>query len=155
MSANLNIIQTIAPFICPNLNATRPPLDISLYPCALNYFPALNCLLTNGKPGHLQFYAHDSEKLLFNVSSRVYFTFERNFSILNTSFIYSRCKLDVVDENYISPENLDKPLVHTQIECVALNHDCQWLATVERRNDSSTTPDVKLKFWFFDKITKK
>ena len=64
-------------------------------------------------------------------------------------------KLDVVEENYISPENLNKPLIHTQIECLTVNQNCEWLATVERRNDAITTPDVKLKFWSFDKSNKK
>jgi hypothetical protein len=72
MSANLNIIQTIAPFLCPNSSsncaAIKSAESVGLYPTGLNYFPAMNCIVTNGKPGHLQFYAHVSEKLLFNVS---------------------------------------------------------------------------------------
>ena len=73
MSANLNIIQTIAPFLCPNSSSNCAAIKsaepaVGLYPTGLNYFPAMNCIVTNGKPGHLQFYAHVSEKLLFNVS---------------------------------------------------------------------------------------
>lgn len=72
MSANLNIIQTIAPFLCPNSSSNsavpKTTEQTGLYPTGLNYFPAMNCIVTNGKPGHLQFYAHVAEKLLFNVN---------------------------------------------------------------------------------------
>lgn len=61
----------------------------------------------------------------------------------------------MVEENYISPENLNKPLVHTQIECMSVHESGEWMATCERRADGSTTPDVKLKLWSFDKSTKK
>lgn len=60
-----------------------------------------------------------------------------------------------MEENYISPENLNKPLVHTQIECMCVNETGEWMATVERRADGLTTPDVKLKIWSFDKSSKK
>ena len=62
----------------------------------------------------------------------------------------------MVNENYISPESLDKPLFITEIECVALGGgSAEWLATVERRDDETTTPETKLKLWHFDTATKK
>lgn len=64
-------------------------------------------------------------------------------------------KLDIVDENYISPENLNRPNVHTEVECVAFSSDSNWLATVERRDDCVNTPETKLKFWLFDNASKK
>jgi len=64
-------------------------------------------------------------------------------------------KLDISDENYISPENLNKPLSNSEIECVALNNDSTWLVTVERRNDNWTMPETRLKFWYFDQTTNK
>jgi NET1-associated nuclear protein 1 (U3 small nucleolar RNA-associated protein 17) len=70
-------------------------------------------------------------------------------------FRISCFKLDIVDENYISPENLNRPNSYTEIECLALNHDSSWLVTVERRDDQLTTPEVKLKFWRYDQINNK
>lgn len=60
-----------------------------------------------------------------------------------------------MDENYISPENLNRPNVHTEIECVAFNYDSTWLVTIERRDDGSTTPETRLKFWQFDQANNK
>ena len=136
IGSNLNVIQTISSFLCPNFTIRSSSLksnnnntssrieEPTLYPTGLNYFSRLNCLVSNGKPGHLQFYSYLQEKLLFN--------------------------LDIVDENYISPENLDRPLHHTEIEHAAFNTENTWMATVERRDDLVTTPEIRLKFWKFD-----
>lgn len=65
IGTNLSVIQTFSTFICPNFSSTK---DVrTFYPCGLNYFSNLNCLITNGKPGHLQFYSFNADKLLFNV----------------------------------------------------------------------------------------
>ena len=61
-----------------------------------------------------------------------------------------KIQLDIVGENYISPENLDKPLVHTEVERVAFDSEGAWLATVERRDDKETAMEMRLKFWGFD-----
>jgi NET1-associated nuclear protein 1 (U3 small nucleolar RNA-associated protein 17) len=127
IGTNLNVIQTFSGFLCPKFCSKQ--FNDTLYPVGLKYFKPLNCFITNGKPGHLQFYAFNSDKLIFN--------------------------LDIVDENYISPENLNRPNVHTEIEMIDFNHDCTWLATVERRDDSVTTPEIRLKFWMFDKVNNK
>jgi hypothetical protein len=59
-------LQTFSGFIAPivhlNLKHKNP------FPTGLAYFSRLNCLVTNGKPGHLQFFMQNQEKLLFNVS---------------------------------------------------------------------------------------
>ncbi len=68
-----------------------------------------------------------------------------------------------MNENFISPENLNRPNVHTEIERVALSSNrgsdssskLQWIATVERRDDGVTTAEVRLKFWCFDTVDKK
>ncbi len=124
----MNVQQTLCGFLSPKFSTKLKPFE-TLYPTGLNFFPHLNSLITNGTPGHLQFYSKAHDKLLFN--------------------------LDIVDENYISPENLNRPNVHTQIECLAFNHDFHWMATVERRDDFSTTPETRLKFWRFDYTTNK
>ncbi|CAF0710964.1 unnamed protein product [Brachionus calyciflorus] len=133
IGANMKVVQTFSSFLCPNFKTTNKDLvnnmDFTFYPIGLNYFKKLNCIVTNGRPGHLQFYSYSSDKLLFN--------------------------LDIVNENYISPENLNKPNAHTEIECLAFNHDSTWLVTVERRNDSVTTPEIKLKFWCYDSTNNK
>ncbi len=56
-------MQTFSGLIAPNLaiDKTNP------FPVGLKYFSQLNCLVTNGKPGHLQFFVPYYEKLLFNV----------------------------------------------------------------------------------------
>ena len=64
-------------------------------------------------------------------------------------------KLDIIDENYISPENLQRPNIHTEIEHMSFSSDNNWLATVERRDDSTTTPEIRLKFWQYDMTTNK
>lgn len=129
IGTNMTVQQTFCGFLSPGLGQKSLKSTETLYHTGLNYFQKLNCLVTNGKPGHLQFYSYSSDKLLFN--------------------------LDIVEENYISPENLNRPNIHTEIECLAVNHDSSWLVTCERRNDQVTTPESRLKFWRFDQATNK
>lgn len=76
----MKVIQTISTFLCPHFQTINKEIlknsNFSLYPTGLNYFNRLNCLVTNGKPGHLQFFSTNSEKLLFNVKQLIYFLFE-------------------------------------------------------------------------------
>ena len=74
---------------------------------------------------------------------------------LKKNKIFLILKLDIVDENYISPENLQRPKVHTEIEHLSFSSDNNWLATVERRDDFITTPEIRLKFWQFDATSNK
>ena len=60
-------------------------------------------------------------------------------------------QLDITGENYISPEDLRQPLMHTEVEKVAFDLSGDWMATVERRDDKQTSPEMRLKFWEFDK----
>ncbi|XP_072029311.1 WD repeat-containing protein 75-like [Amphiura filiformis] len=94
-------------------------------PTGLTTDPHTKALVLNGTPGHLQFYHLQQDKLLYN--------------------------LDIVGENYISPESLDKPLVNTEVELVAFDTEGAWLATIERRDDKETSMEMRLKFWGFDK----
>ena len=59
-------------------------------------------------------------------------------------------QLDIVHQNYISPENLKRPLVVTEVERAAFSTDGHWLATVERRDDGETSPEMRLKFWAYN-----
>ena len=58
-------------------------------------------------------------------------------------------QLDIVGQNYISPDDLSAPLIMTEVENVAFTSDGMWLATVERRDDKETTPELRLKFWLY------
>ena len=60
---------------------------------------------------------------------------------------FNLLKLDIVGENYISPDFLEKPLVNTEVERVAFDAEGNWLATVERRDDGETAVVMRLKFW--------
>ncbi|KAK2151194.1 hypothetical protein LSH36_372g00017 [Paralvinella palmiformis] len=89
----------------------------------LSQDPHSGALVTNGKQGHLQFYNIFDDKLKFN--------------------------MDVVSQNFPSPENLMHPHTITRIECVAFDSTGDWLATVERWDDGQMTPEIRLKFWIY------
>lgn len=65
-------------------------------------------------------------------------------------FMFTSQQLDVTGENYISPSDLQQPLVHTEVEKVTFDIKGDWMATVERRDDQQTTSEMRLKFWQFD-----
>lgn len=58
-------------------------------------------------------------------------------------------QLDVVGENYISPDSVKHHLVMTEVENAAIDETGDWLATVERRDDGETNSIMKLKFWHY------
>lgn len=93
-------------------------------PCGLLYDPRSRTLVTNGLPGHLQFYSIALNKQLYN--------------------------LDIVGQNYISPENIDRPTVVTEVSSVAVSHDGQWVATFETWDDRVFSPEMRLKFWKYN-----
>ncbi|KAL3831907.1 hypothetical protein ACJMK2_023601 [Sinanodonta woodiana] len=85
--------------------------------------PRTKSLVMNGKPGHIQFYSVHQDKQLFN--------------------------LDIVCQNYISPENIQKPTTVTEVVCADFDSSGCWLATVEYWDDGVMTPEIRLKFWEF------
>lgn len=87
----------------------------------LLYDPRTKALVTNGRVGHLQFYSIEADKQLYN--------------------------LDIVQENYTSPEDLSKPLYPTEVTNAAFSSHGDWLATVDMWDDGVMTPDIQLKFW--------
>ncbi|XP_041366486.1 WD repeat-containing protein 75-like [Gigantopelta aegis] len=98
-------------------------------PVGLLRDPQSNALVTNGLPGHLQFFALHTDSQLYN--------------------------LDIVCQNYISPDTLNKPTVVTEIQCAAFDREGRWLATFEFWDDNVMTPEMQLKFWeFSDKLQK-
>ncbi|KAL5006753.1 hypothetical protein ScPMuIL_015559 [Solemya velum] len=92
-------------------------------PVGLMCDPRTKAVVLNGKPGHLQFFSVQTDRQLFN--------------------------LDIVCQNYISPENLERPTVVTEIERAAFDENGVWLATVEVWDDQDFTPEIRLKFWQF------
>ncbi|GAB1603818.1 WD repeat-containing protein 75-like [Argonauta hians] len=94
------------------------------YPAGLRYDPNKKALVSNGKPGHLQFYCLHTNKPLFN--------------------------LDVVGINYVSPENLDNQEGVAEVQKASFNDTGEWLATLQLWNIQGFTPEIYLKFWFYD-----
>ncbi|XP_030846369.1 WD repeat-containing protein 75 [Strongylocentrotus purpuratus] len=93
-------------------------------PTGLAVDPRTDALVLNGKLGHLQFYQLGKDKLLYN--------------------------MDITGENYISPENLHKPLAHTEVTHMTFDLKGEWMVTAERRDDGETSVEMRLKFWEFD-----
>ncbi|GAB6020498.1 hypothetical protein CHUAL_003184 [Chamberlinius hualienensis] len=81
-----------------------------------------SALVLNGKPGHLQFYNIREDKQLYS--------------------------LDILQENYIHAERNHK-IYHLEVIKAAFNKNCNWLATVEYRNDNVMIPELRLKFWYY------
>ncbi|XP_033761467.1 WD repeat-containing protein 75-like [Pecten maximus] len=98
-------------------------------PAGLNFDPRSKALVLNGKPGHLQFYSVHSDKQLYN--------------------------LDIVCQNYISPENMKCPLDVTEVVQAEFNSTGSWLATVEYWNNRVMTPEMRLKFWQYNTETQR
>ena len=69
ISTGFSVLQTFSGFVCPNFAVKSKSTD-TFYPAGLSFFVRLNCFLSNGRPGHLQFYSHSSDKLLFNVNTQ-------------------------------------------------------------------------------------
>ena len=59
-------------------------------------------------------------------------------------------QLDIVQQNYISPENLKQPLCVTEVTGAAFDSGGTWLATAEYWNDGVMSPEIRLKFWQFN-----
>ncbi|KAM4731404.1 WD repeat-containing protein 75 [Anableps anableps] len=85
--------------------------------------PRSKALVLNGKPGHLQFYSLQRDKLLFN--------------------------LDVVQQEFIHEAGLEQ----FQVVGAAFDGPGGWLATVEERQQKAAEVEVNLKLWAFDEQT--
>ncbi|XP_072301296.1 WD repeat-containing protein 75 [Eucyclogobius newberryi] len=85
--------------------------------------PRSKALVMNGKPGHLQFYSLQRDKLLYN--------------------------LDIVQQEYIHELGLEQfDVVKADFDAGG-----KWLATVEERKQNSAELELNLKLWAFDEQT--
>ncbi|XP_061579826.1 WD repeat-containing protein 75 [Cololabis saira] len=85
--------------------------------------PRSKALVLNGKPGHLQFYSLQRDKLLYN--------------------------LDIVQQEYIHESGLEQ----FDVVKAAFNGSGTWLATVEERKQKGAELELNLKLWAFDDQT--
>ncbi|XP_008293300.1 WD repeat-containing protein 75 [Stegastes partitus] len=85
--------------------------------------PRSKALVLNGKPGHLQFYSLQRDKLLYN--------------------------LDIVQQEYIHELGLEQ----FEVVKAAFDASGTWLATVEERKQKSAELEINLKLWAFDEQT--
>ncbi|XP_030613410.1 WD repeat-containing protein 75 isoform X1 [Archocentrus centrarchus] len=85
--------------------------------------PRSKALVLNGKPGHLQFYSLQRDKLLYN--------------------------LDIVQQEYIHESGLQQ----FEVVKAAFDASGSWLATVEERNQKAAELELNLKLWAFDEQT--
>lgn len=86
----------------------------------LDFDPQMNCLVSNGRPGHLQFYSVPEKKRVFS--------------------------LDVVERNFL-PSEPDKIIVNVDVDLFCVSPDGSWIATQEARDDGINYPEHRLKFW--------
>ncbi|XP_061923642.1 WD repeat-containing protein 75 [Entelurus aequoreus] len=82
--------------------------------------PRSKSLVLNGKPGHLQFYSLQREKLIFN--------------------------LDIVQQEYLCDSGLEQ----FEVVKAAFDASGNWLATVEERKQKTADLEHNLKLWSFD-----
>lgn len=59
--------------------------------------------------------------------------------------------MDITGQNILTQER-GNVIFNTEVVKVAFSSDGDWLATVEYRNDSDTSPDLRLKFWNYDDV---
>ncbi|KAF3695152.1 WD repeat-containing protein 75 [Channa argus] len=85
--------------------------------------PRSKALVLNGKPGHLQFYSLQRDKLLYN--------------------------LDIVQQEYIHELGLQQ----FEVVKASFSTSGNWLATVEERKQKVAELELNLKLWEFDEQT--
>ncbi|KAK5921440.1 hypothetical protein CgunFtcFv8_025146 [Champsocephalus gunnari] len=85
--------------------------------------PRSKSLVLNGKPGQLQFYSLQRDKLLYN--------------------------LDIVQQEYIHESGLEQ----FEVVKAAFDASGSWMATVEERNEKAAELELNLKLWAFDEQT--
>ncbi|KAH9518574.1 WD repeat-containing protein 75 [Bulinus truncatus] len=120
LDINLHILQVYRGMTYNNFCVNEGKNPI---PCGLKYDPKWKTIVTNGLLGHLQFYSVSLNRQIFN--------------------------LDIVGQNYISPENFEKPKFITEVLSSAISEDGDWLATFEMWDDGVFQPELRLKFWSY------
>ncbi|CAF1273241.1 unnamed protein product [Rotaria sordida] len=85
-------------------------------------------VMNSGKPGYLQFMSINNGKLIYY--------------------------LDIVQENYVSPNDINDQCLFTDIKRLAIDPTDKWLVTFEERSSNSNKDDYlnerKLRFWIFN-----
>ncbi|KAL4142352.1 hypothetical protein QTP88_004830 [Uroleucon formosanum] len=95
-----------------------------VFPAGVVFDSRSRSLVTNGLPGHIQFFSLDQSQLAFN--------------------------LDIVCQNFIT-RTRDQAVFNADVCLLAISDDSSWLATVERRPiDNKYVVDDVLKFWTFN-----
>lgn len=125
ISAQNNVVQIIQGFSLGHFYGIE---DNTVAPAGLLYDPRTSSIVTNGRPGHLQFYKIHEDKQLFS--------------------------LDIVGRNIMSQER-NTVVINPDVDKAALDHRGIWLATIESRDDSETSLEISLKFWNFELTTQK
>lgn len=95
----------------------------SCIPAGLTVDPRYHCLVTNSRPGQIQFYSPWTDQHILSI--------------------------DVTGQNYVSRRE-DKPFVYVQVTNVSFSSCKTWMATVEHRDDGVATMELTLKFWWFN-----
>ncbi|CAF3866692.1 unnamed protein product [Rotaria sordida] len=104
------------------------PQQASL-PAGIHRFMRQESIVMNsGKPGYLQFMSINNGKLIYY--------------------------LDIVQENYVSPNDINDQCLFTDIKRLAIDPTDKWLVTFEERSSNSNKDDYlnerKLRFWIFN-----
>ncbi|XP_065212233.1 WD repeat-containing protein 75 [Planococcus citri] len=95
-----------------------------LFPSGLVVDPRSDCIVMNGKPGHIQFFSPQYSSLIYN--------------------------LDIVNQNYITQER-NKAITNAEVVAINFSSDGTWLATSQCRDDPDFQSDTLLKFWLFER----
>ena len=77
-------------------------------------------------------------------------SFNFNHWTINTLLIILNAQqLDIISQNFTSPDDFTRPHTVTKIECVAFSSTGDWFATIDRWDDGQMTPEITLKFWAY------
>ncbi|KAJ8680540.1 hypothetical protein QAD02_016327 [Eretmocerus hayati] len=95
-----------------------------LFPAGLHMDPRTNSLVLNSRTGHIQFYNTHTKSLLYN--------------------------MNITAQNFLTQER-NSIIVNTEVTKLAINNSGKWMATTEERDDGESRPEVRLKFWQYDK----
>ena len=60
-----------------------------------------------------------------------------------------------MQQNYVTSYSKDVRLTHTEVEHVTFDANGDWLATVERRDDGETLPEMRMRLFTFNKEQQK
>jgi len=94
---------------------------LSAVPTGLHLDPRSNCLVLNGRLGHLQFYDLTQDRCLQS--------------------------LDILNLNFVSPDSLDGGQILAEVKLIAFDGRGEWLVTVEQWKTVEISQQLRLKVW--------